>query len=133
MQRPQKSLAVFAACVAATIVACTSNEPIGPRAINGLTSAPNAAKGHEAQCDTILITAPTINITVGGTVQLTATAYTKNAKPIDKVTVTWSSFDVATAAVNSSGLVTGVSTGSAIIHAQCSATPGTGDIQINVQ
>jgi hypothetical protein len=127
----------LAALIIATIIACQTNETTGPRDILGLASGVSAAqgssKGQEAQCDTILITAPTVNITVGGTVQFTANPYSKSDKLLDKATVTWASFNVSVAAVNSAGLVTGVSSGSTIIRATCSATPGVGDLPINVQ
>lgn len=137
MPRNLRLPAVCATFIAAAIVACESNDSTGPDDVRGYSpvAAMGSSKGQEAQCDTILITAPTTTIAVGGTVQLTAHPYTFNGhgKELDKATVTWSSFNSSVAAVNSTGLVTGVSSGSTIIHATCSATTGTGDLQINVQ
>jgi hypothetical protein len=133
----QRFLAAVASFVGASIVACQSQEATEPHDIRALASGPGTAadanKGQEAKCDTILITAPTFTIAVGGIVQFTANVQSKNDKLVTKATVAWSSFNPSVAAVNSSGIVTGVSTGSTIIRATCTGSPGLGDGQINVQ
>ena len=120
--------------VMTAIVACRSNEPVGPtRALSGRANAAQGpSKGQEAQCDTVGIMADTTEIVVGATLQRTAQPYGNNAKPLDKATVAWSSLDPSVAVVSSSGLVTGISAGSAMIRAACSATPGFGAVLINV-
>jgi hypothetical protein len=137
MHRSLRFPAVVASFAGVSLVACQSHEATEPDVIRRLESGPitaaNANKGQEAKCDTILITAPTFTIAVGGTVQLTANVQAKNDKPVTKATVAWSSFSPAVAVVNSTGLVTGVSAGSAIIRATCTGSPGLGERQINVQ
>jgi uncharacterized protein YjdB len=137
MYRYQRFLAVVASFAGAAVVACQSHEATEPDVIRGLSSGPitaaNANKGQEAKCDTILITAPTFTIAVGGTVQLTANPQSKNDKLVDKATVAWTSFNPAVAVVSSTGIVTGLSTGSAIIRATCTGSSGLGERQINVQ
>jgi hypothetical protein len=127
----------YALCIAAAIVACESNRTTAPadgrQHATASSTRPVSSKGQEAQCDTILITAPTTNIAISGTVQLTAQAFNSHGKPLDNVLVAWSSFNPSVAAVNSSGFVTGVGAGSAIVRATCLATSAVGDIQINVQ
>jgi hypothetical protein len=133
MHRSQRILAVVASFVGATIVACQSHETTSPHDVRGLVAASAANVGQEAKCETILITAPTVAIAVGGTVQFTANAYGKNGKLVPRATAAWSSLNPEVAAVSSTGLVTGIGSGSTIIRATCSETPGLGELQINVQ
>lgn len=133
MHRSRRTLVVAASFVVATIVACQSHEATSPQGVRGLVAANAANRGQEAKCDAILITAPTTTIPVGETVQFTANAYGKNGKLVPKATAAWSSFNTSVAVVSSTGLVTGTGSGSTIIRAMCSETPGLGDLQINVQ
>jgi uncharacterized protein YjdB len=137
MHRYQRFLAVTASFVGASVLACQSQKATEPRDLRRLASGPTttagANKGQEAKCDTILITAPTYTVAVGGTVQVTANVYSKHDKLLDKATVAWSSFNSSVATVSSTGVVTGVSSGWTIIRATCTATAGLGDRQINVQ
>ena len=127
----------YALCIAAAIVACESNRTTAPadgrQHAAALSTRAVSSKGQVAQCDTILITAPTTNIAISGTVQLTAQASNSHGRLLDNVPVAWSSFNPSVAAVNSTGLVTGVSAGAAIIRATCLATSAVGDILINVR
>ena len=64
---------------------------------------------------TVTPTAP--NVSVGQTVQLTATAYSLTGQVLTGRTVTWSTTAAAIATVSASGLVTGVGAGTAVITA----------------
>jgi len=67
---------------------------------------------------------------VGQAVQLTATPKDANSNPLSGRTVTWSSDNVSVATVSSSGLVTGVSAGSATITATSEGKDGTSAITV---
>ena len=137
MSRRLKYPIICASCMVTVIVACESNQATGPAAARqrapAFSIAASAKKGQETQCDTILVTAPTVDISVGQVVQLTAQPFNSHGKPLADVAVAWSSFDPSVATVSSIGSVTGISTGSAIIRASCLATGAVGDILINVQ
>src|SRR6266849_2368281 len=65
---------------------------------------------------------------VGQTVQLTATPKDANGNPLSGRTVTWASSNPSVASVTSSGLVTGVTAGSATITATSEGQSGTSAI-----
>jgi uncharacterized protein YjdB len=60
---------------------------------------------------------------VGGTVQLTATAYDENENPLPGRTASWRSDHPQIATVNASGLVTAVAEGQALVHATIDGVP----------
>jgi len=65
---------------------------------------------------TVLPPAPTI--TVGGIVQLEATALDVNSDIVSAATFVWSSFNEPVAMVDGNGLVTGLAVGQAIVDAR---------------
>lgn len=71
------------------------------------------------------------SILVGGTVQLVASALDAQARPVTGRTVSWSSGSAAVASVSSSGLVTGVTPGSAQISATVDGKSGSVQITVN--
>src|SRR5207302_1337428 len=66
---------------------------------------------------TVEVTPPSASVQAGQTVQLAATPKDANGAPLSGRTVTWSSSNTAVAAVSNSGLVSGVTAGSATITA----------------
>ena len=70
------------------------------------------------------------SIQVGGTSTATATTRAANNVVLTGRSITWSSSDQAVATVNTSGIVTGVSAGSATITATSEGVPGTAQITV---
>ena len=68
---------------------------------------------------------------LGATVQLTAEVRDQNARVMAGVTVRWSSSDTSVAAVDASGLVTGVGAGTATITASAGSGQGTAEITVH--
>ena len=68
---------------------------------------------------------------LGATVQLTAEVRDQNARVMTGVTVRWSSSDTSVAAVDASGLVTGVGAGTATITASAGSGQGTAEITVH--
>jgi hypothetical protein len=138
MQHRRKRLAA-GAVTAVVVAACQASPPTASDAMRragvvGALHASNASSpGQEKKCSPVAISAPGQTIAVGGTVQLTAHPLDKHGKALKKATVTWSSLTVNVAAVSSTGLVTGVSPGNAVIRADCSGSPGFGTLGIAVQ
>ena len=79
----------------------------------------------------VTVTAPQPAIEVGGTVQLTATARDSRNLVVEGKSFEWSSSDGAVASVSSSGLVTGLTAGSAEITATTEGVPGSIDITVS--
>lgn len=77
---------------------------------------------------TVVVSAPTVTIAPQQTVQFTSVAKNASGGVVVNVPITWSSSASGVATVNASGIVTGVSAGSAII----SATSGTKVGNVNV-
>ena len=73
----------------------------------------------------VSVTAPTTRITVGQTVQATATALDAHGTALTGRTVTWSSSSPAIATVSASGLVTAVAGGTTAINAAVEGVVGT--------
>ena len=78
----------------------------------------------------VSVSPATPSITVGQTVQLTATAYDASNNVLTGRVVTWSSSNTGIATVSSSGLVTGVATGSATITATSEGKNGTASVTV---
>jgi uncharacterized protein YjdB len=70
------------------------------------------------------------SVAVGQTVQLTATPKDASGNPLGGRVVTWASSKTAVAAVNGSGLVTGVAAGAAIVTATSEGKSGTAAIAV---
>jgi len=69
-------------------------------------------------------------VSVGSTVQLTATPKDASGSPLSGRTVSWSSSNTSVATVSSSGLVTGVTVGSATITATSEGQSGTSAVTV---
>src|SRR5207247_123825 len=103
----------------ATITA-TSEGKSGTAAIT-VTPAPVA---------TVAVTPTTASLTVGQTTQLSATLKDANGNTLTGRTVAWTSSNTSMATVSSSGLVTGVTAGSATITATSEGKSGTAAITV---
>src|SRR5207253_4220921 len=79
---------------------------------------------------TVAVSPPTASIQPGQTVQLTATLKDVNGNTLSGRTVTWSSSNTSVATVSSSGLVSGVTPGSATITATSEGKSGTSFITV---
>lgn len=78
----------------------------------------------------VTVTPSTATVGAGATVQLSAQAKDANGNVIPGLTVTWSTSNSAVATVDNSGLVTGVSAGSAQITATVGGVLGVADISV---
>ena len=78
----------------------------------------------------VSVSPATPSVTVGQTVQLTATAYDANNNVLTGRAVTWSSSNTGIATVSSSGVVTGVAAGSATITATSEGKSGTASVTV---
>src|SRR5438874_1587686 len=76
------------------------------------------------------VTPPTATVQAGQTVQLTATLKDASGNTLSGRTVTWSSNNTSVATVSSSGLVSGVTPGSATITATSEGKTGTAGITV---
>jgi len=72
----------------------------------------------------IEIAPPGVSLVAGTTQQVQATARTSSGIAVPNRQVTWSSDDLAVAAVSSTGMITGVATGSSRIHATVDGVRG---------
>jgi uncharacterized protein YjdB len=72
----------------------------------------------------VVVTAPSNYVTVGQTLQLTATGYNGNNVVVGGANFRWSSPDPTIATVDQNGLATGVGTGMVYILAQTGSVPG---------
>jgi uncharacterized protein YjdB len=78
----------------------------------------------------VSVSPATPSVTVGQTVQLTATAYDANNNVLTGRVVTWASSNTGIATVSSSGVVTGVAAGSATITATSEGRSGTASVTV---
>src|SRR5437660_3714475 len=76
------------------------------------------------------VTPATASVQAGQTVQLTATPRDAGGNPLSGRTVTWSSSNTSVAAVSNSGLVSGVTPGSATITATSEGKSGTSSVTV---
>ena len=81
----------------------------------------------------VAVSPPTATVSIGLTVQLTATPKDANGNPLSGRVVTWSSDNTAVATVSGSGLVTGVAAGTAAITATSEGQSGTASITVSGQ
>lgn len=89
------------------------------------TSATTVQAVTVAPVDTVSVSPATFEISVGQTVQLTATPRDASSNPLLDRTVTWGSSNLTRATVSSSGIVTAIATGAVTITATCETVPGT--------
>src|SRR5437867_9458777 len=106
---------VSGVAVGSTTITATSEGQSGTAAVT-VTSVPVVS---------VTVTPAAPSVLVGQTVQLTATPKDANGNPLSGRTVTWSSGNLSVATVNGSGLVRGVTAGSATITATCEGQSGT--------
>jgi len=78
----------------------------------------------------VAVSPASANVQAGQTVQLSATPKDATGNPLSGRTVTWSSSNPAVAAVNGSGLVSGVAAGSATITATSEGQSGTSTVTV---
>jgi len=78
----------------------------------------------------VTVTPASASVSVGQTVQLTATPKDANGSPLTGRVMTWSSSNTSVAGVNGSGLVSGVAAGSATITATSEGQSGTSAITV---
>ena len=122
----QMSSAVVNWTSSAVGVATVSNQGLVTAVANGTASITVQSGSASASVPvTVMQSAGSIVIepssatlmSIGETVQLTATVLDGNGRPVDDVVVTWSSSDVSVATVSGAGLVTAVGNGSVAITA----------------
>jgi len=78
---------------------------------------------------TVAVTASPTQISVGGTAQASAIVKDQNGNPLSGKTVSWASLNPAVASVNlTTGLITGVSAGSAVIQGTAGGISGTATV-----
>ena len=82
--------------------------------------------------DTVVVSPATARVFVGGTAQLGATAQDSTGNPLSGRTITWTSSNGGVASVNGSGLVTGVSAGTATITATSGGKSGSAAVTVVV-
>jgi uncharacterized protein YjdB len=119
----RKTQAPLAAAVAVWGACETSPLPSGP------------ASGSTALIDltpvaSVSVTPASAEIQVGKTVQLTATPKDSAGAPINNAPVIWSTGNTLVALVDQTGLVTGVTAGSAVITATSGTESGTASIAV---
>src|SRR5207302_218154 len=105
----------------------------------GSTTVTAASEGRSASSSVTVTTVPVASVTVtpasgslyvGQTVQLTATPKDSVGNTLTGRTITWSSSATSVASVSSSGLVTGVTIGSATITAATGGKSGSSAITV---
>lgn|ERR1041385_3793119 len=79
----------------------------------------------------VLVTPAVVSVLIGAGAQLTATPQDANGNPLSGRTVNWSTSDAAVATVSSSGLVTGVTAGSATVTATSEGQSGTSAVTVS--
>jgi len=82
--------------------------------------------------DTVVVSPATARVFVGGTAQLGATAQDSTGNPLSGRTITWTSSNGGAASVNGSGLVTGISAGTATITATSGGKSGSAAVTVVV-
>jgi uncharacterized protein YjdB len=80
--------------------------------------------------DTVVVSPASARMFVGGTAQLGATAQDSAGNPLSGRTITWTSSNGGVASVNGSGLVTGVSAGTATITATSGGKSGSAAVTV---
>ena len=112
--------------LAASLVVLGTAAGCGDSATEPPAPAPDAPRPT-----TVMVNPATAELAVlGATVQLTAEVRDQNARVMADVTVTWSSSDWSVAAVDASGLVTGVAEGMATITASAGQASGAAEVTV---
>jgi uncharacterized protein YjdB len=101
---------------------------------NGDPGAGSPSGGTPAAVAHVLVKAPSKNLVVGSTMQLTATAMDDKGNTVPNQTFRWSSSDTNRATVSASGVVTGKRQGHVSISAQISSSGGkSGSVDLEVK
>jgi hypothetical protein len=105
------------------LFACVTPDPMtSPTSTGDLLARVGNPGGR--RCAALQVSPESATIPIGGQVALDATAFNKLGNPIPSATVAWTTRNVNVAAVSSSGLVTGVGTGSTYVVAVCEPAHG---------
>jgi uncharacterized protein YjdB len=112
------------ACGGYTVTATSS--PGGMKALASV----NVLCSGAVPVDTVLVSPPTASLMVGNTVQLSAVMEDSAGNPLVGRAVTWTSNSSGVASVSASGLVQGVTAGSATISATSGGKTGTAAITV---
>jgi len=111
---------VTAVAAFALVISCTERQQT-----TGIPTEPALAKGGPG-VKAVTVSPSSASIAVNGTVQLTATA----SPPKSVSTFTWTTTNAAVATVSQTGLVTGVSAGTATIRAASGAATGSSSVTV---
>jgi len=101
-----------------------------PIAGQTLTDAGSTACHTKGSVASVAMSLPSATVSVGSTVQVTATPLDANDNPLSDRVVTWTSSAPAVATVSANGLVSGVAAGSATITATSEGKSGTAAITV---
>jgi len=122
----------------ATSVATVNSSGLATGVSAGTSQITASASGVTSSADSLTVTPPTVatimvspsspSIDVGGTQQFSATAKDNNGNTISGVTFTWASSATNVATIDSTGLATGVSTGTTQITASANGVTSTADV-----
>ncbi len=107
-----------------SLFACVTPDPMtSPTSTGDLLARVGNPGGRP--CAAVQVSPGSATIPIGGQVDLDATTFNKLGNPITSAAVAWTTRNVNVAAVSSTGLVTGVGTGSTYVVAVCA--PALGD------
>jgi hypothetical protein len=120
---------VIAASIATSLYLACSEKP----SPTGTPAGSGVGWGWGRPVGSVEISPANPAIGVGGTVQLTATAYDKQSRPLTDRTVEWASSDASVATVSQDGVVTGVALGSATVSALETSDGVSGSTTVMVQ
>lgn len=116
MHRSSLRQAFCLALLALVSTSCRSADSTQPGDID-VSLAKASAPAALTPVATITINSGPLSVTVGGTLQLTATLKDSRGKVLTGRTVTWQSGTPAVAAISAQGMVTGVTNGSSLVTA----------------
>ncbi|MGE5093150.1 MAG: Ig-like domain-containing protein [Bacillota bacterium] len=103
------------------------------KATSGTASSTSSVTVTSAPVDpvaSVAVTPTSASVTVGQTVQLSASTFDSAGAVLTGRSMTWTSSDATVATVSSTGLVTGVAAGSAVISATSEGKTGTSTVQV---
>ncbi len=112
------------------LVTAVSNGTATITASSGIASATAAVTVMQSASRIVLESSSATLVSLGETVQLTATVQDANGQAVDGAAVTWSSSDEGVATVGAQGLVTAVSNGSATITARSGSVSATAAVTV---
>ena len=122
-----------------TTVATVSSTGLLTGVASGAATITATSEGKSGTAEVTVTVAPVATVTVspgapsvaiGGTAQLTAALRDANGNPLSGRTVTWATSDGGVATVSSTGLVTGVTVGSATITATSEGKSGSATVTV---